>query len=112
MKPAGCAETHCTAQNGGAGEVQLPGFQHDRLVQGRCAEPVIFADENAEQQRLFWNLHFQLPFNRLRRLARAYPSQTAISQVTIDTAIFRNAVCAIPPSSSLNVSRLNVENVV
>jgi hypothetical protein len=57
VKPAGCTKTHWAAQNGSSGKVQLTCLEHDGFVQRRSAEFIIFANENPEQQRLFWDLH-------------------------------------------------------
>src|SRR5436305_1672946 len=49
VKPAGCAKTHRTAQNGRAGQVLFARLQNDCLVQWRSAEFVVLANENTQQ---------------------------------------------------------------
>src|SRR6185437_4974706 len=112
VKPAGGAEAHGSPQHGGAGQMLLTRLQNDRLAQRLSIRAVILADENTKQHSLFRDLHCQSPFKRLSRAASAYPSQTASTQVTTDTPMFKNAVSAWPARNSLTVSRLKEENVV
>src|SRR6267378_8216589 len=57
VKPAGFAETHRSTEHRCAGQVLLTRFQDNGFVQGFVFPSVTFADEDAEQNGIVWDLH-------------------------------------------------------
>jgi hypothetical protein len=64
VQHARMSEAHGTAQDGGPGDMHLPGFEHDRLVERLVIGLVGFADEDAQQHGVAgeWlgQIHFML----------------------------------------------------
>src|SRR5450759_1463174 len=101
-----------TAQNGGAGEMQLAGLQHDRLVERQAFEFVVFAEKNAEQNGVARELHRHTHFMALRLTARMCPAHTAARQRITEPVILVPAYSHSPSFTRFNVCKLNDENVV
>src|SRR5262245_21889411 len=57
MQTAVGAESHRTAEDGGAGEMKLAGFQDDGFVERLSVPLVTLADKDSQKITLLWNLH-------------------------------------------------------
>src|SRR6185437_3645911 len=57
MQDARLAEADRAADHGGAGKACFARLEHERFIERQVAVPVLFADEDAQQCRVFWNLH-------------------------------------------------------
>jgi len=110
MQRAALAKAHRATQDRRARQTGFARFQDDRFVQGATLYPIVFANENSQQDRLPWNVHrYTLrPIN----CAAALPSPTAARHSRTEPTAFSEAVIHWPSPISATVSRLKVEKVV
>ena len=57
VKPAGLAEAHGAAEDGGPGHMEFASFEDDGFVKWGVAVSIAFADEDSEQDRVVGELH-------------------------------------------------------
>src|SRR6267142_6588541 len=105
-------EANVSSQNCRTGEMHFLGLQNDRLVERQVIKPVVFAEEDTEQNCVVRNLHGQIHFIVLKLAAARWPTHTATMQHRTDNPMLALARNHSPSFIKLRVCRLNDENVV